>query len=136
MSDAAFNAVFDELEASFSDVFADTFAVKEEGGNFAQAAFTRSPNVNFETDYTLTQPPTVQAVDFDGDDLKRAEQATIQVPRSQVPYDTLPEDCMVDLPDLGRWNLDKIRGTVFGANWVTVYLSRKPLLHLTSRRQG
>lgn len=129
-------AMFDELEASCSDLFSDVFAVRDSGGNKAQAAFTRSPNVNFTTDYTVTQPPTVQAVDFDGDDLTRAEQATIQVPRSQVPFATLPEDCMVDLPDSGRWSIDKLRGTVFGVSWVTVYLSRKPLQHLTSRRLG
>lgn len=112
------------------------FAERDDTGNLQLATFTRPPNVNFTADYTVTQPPTVQAVDFDGDDLTRAEQATIQVPRSQVPFATLPEDCMVDLPDSGRWSIDKLRGTVFGVSWVTVYLSRKPLQHLTSRRLG
>lgn len=131
-------AGFDALEADCMDLIADTFSQRDETGEPAKAVFNRDPLPAFESDYILTQPPAVVAVDFDGDDLSRAEQATIQCERSWFPEGTtsLPEDCKVELPDSGRWSIDKLRGTVFGPNWVTVYLSRKPQLKQTARRMG
>lgn len=129
---------FDALEASCNALVADTFNVRDETGDFVKAVFTHDKLPTIEAEYTVTQQPTVQAVDFDGDDLSRAEQATIQCERHWLPAGTtsLPEDCMVELPDSGKWSIDKLRGTVFGPNWVTVYLSRKPLAKQTARRKG
>ena len=126
---------FDRLEADSANLVADTFAERDESGAFAKARFACEHN-EFEADYILTQHPTVQAVDFDGDDLSRAEQATIECPRQQFPVATLPEDCLIGLPGTGQWSIDKLRGTVFGPSWVRVYLSRKPRLKQTTRRMG
>jgi len=131
-------AGFDALEADCLDLIVDTFSQRDESGEPAKATFSRDPLAPFESEYILTQPPAVVAVDFDGDDLSRAEQATIECKRELFPVSvtSLPEDCKVILPDSGQWSIDKMRGTKFGPNWVTVYLSRKPQLKQTARRMG